>query len=816
MKLIARFFGFLLTVAAAAAIVGFVMLSRYAADLPDFQALANYDPPIVTRVLAADGRLLAEYAIEKRVFVPIRAVPKPIIDAFLSAEDKTFYEHPGIDIPGIIRAALTNFRNAGKDRRPVGASTITQQVAKNFLLGGEVSIERKIKEAILAFRIEQAYPKDRILELYLNQIYLGQGSYGVVAAALNYFNKTLDELTISETAYLAGLPKAPNNYNLVLHPDEAVQRRNYVLGRMLEDGKITQEQEDQALAEPLQVRHRDTTESVTADYFSEEVRRKILELRGDRGEYDLYKGGLYVRSTLDPKLQEIADRVLRAGLVRYDQRHGYRGPLAAIDPGPDWQKRLAAVPLPIGIYDWRLAVVVDTGAPSVHIGFADATEGTIPLAELKWAQRAENGKIVGKAIAKASDALQPGDVVMVEKETTDASNNPYPADTYALRQIPEVSGAMVVMDPHTGRVFAMTGGWSFQQSEFNRATQAYRQPGSSFKPIVYMAALDSGYTPSTIVLDAPITIDQGPGLPPWTPENYGGDYIGPATMRVGIEKSRNLMTVRVAQAVGMQKVVEYAKKLGVVDDLMPTLAMALGAGETTPLRMATAYSQIVNGGKKITPTFIDRIQDRRGQTIYRHDDRACDGCRVSSWNNQSVPEIPDTREQILDPGTAYQMVSILEGVVQRGTGYVVHEVGKPLAGKTGTTNDSKDAWFVGFSPDLVAAVYVGYDTPQSLGGKETGGAIAAPIFRDFMKEALADKPATPFRVPPGIRLVRVSLKTGQRPTGGDDGPVILEAFKPGTEPNGEAVVIEGSGDALAPGSGGGPVEGTPSSTGGLY
>ena len=813
MKLIARFFGFLLTVALVGAIAGFVMLSRYAIDLPDYQELATHEYPAVTRVLASDGRLLAEYAIEKRVFVPIRVVPKKVIDAFLSAEDKTFYEHPGIDIPGIVRAALTNFRNAGKDRRPVGASTITQQVAKNFLLGGEVSIERKIKEAILAFRIEQTYSKDRILELYLNQIYLGQGSYGVVAAALNYFNKTLDELTLSEVAYLAGLPKAPNNYNLVLHPDEAVLRRNYVIGRMLEDGKITKEQADQAMAEPLRLRQRDTTESVTADYFAEEVRREIAA-DPQLGQEKLYKGGLYIRSSLDPKLQELADRVLRAGLVRYDQRHGYRGPVQQIDPGPDWQKRLAAVPLPIGLYDWRLAMVIDTGAPSLHVGFADGSEGTMPLAELKWAQRAENGRIVGKAIAKASDALQPGDVVMAEKVTTDASNNPYPADTYALRQIPEVSGAMVVMDPHTGRVFAMTGGWSYQQSEFNRATQAYRQPGSSFKPIVYMAALDSGYTPSTIVLDAPISIDQGPGLPLWTPENYGGDYIGPATMRVGIEKSRNLMTVRVAQAVGMQKVVEYAKKLGVVDDLMPTLAMALGAGETTPLRMVTAYSQIVNGGKKIKPTFIDRIQDRLGRTIYRHDDRPCDDCRAA-WNNQAVPSIPDTREQILDPRTAYQMVSILEGVVQRGTGVAVSAVGKPLAGKTGTTNDSKDAWFVGFSPDLAAAVYVGYDSPQSLGGKETGGAIAAPIFRDFMKEALADKPATPFRVPPGIRLVRVNLKTGQRPAAGDEGPVILEAYKPGTEPNGEAVVIDGSGDSLS-GTSTAPAAGPPSSTGGLY
>src|SRR5215475_407638 len=813
MRLLRGVLGILSNLGLFAIIALLLAVNRFSTELPDYQQLKEYHPPLVTRVLAGDGRLLAEYAIEKRVFVPSSAIPEPVKRAFIAAEDKTFYTHPGIDLPGIARAMLTNLKNYGTGRRPIGASTITQQVAKNFFFSGiasEVSYQRKAKELILAFRLEQTYSKDRILELYLNQIYLGQGSYGVVAAALNYFNKTLDELTLSEAAYLAGLPKAPNNYNLVLHPDEAVLRRNYVVGRMLEDGKITKEQADLAMAEPLRLRQRDTTESVTADYFAEEVRREIAA-DPQLGQEKLYKGGLYIRSSLDPKLQELADRVLRAGLVRYDQRHGYRGPVQQIDPGPDWQKRLAAVPLPIGLYDWRLAMVIDAGAPSLHVGFADGSEGTMPLAELKWAQRAENGRIVGKAIAKASDALQPGDVVMAEKVTTDASNNPYPADTYALRQIPEVSGAMVVMDPHTGRVFAMTGGWSYQQSEFNRATQAYRQPGSSFKPIVYMAALDSGYTPSTIVLDAPITIDQGPGLPLWTPENYGGDYIGPATMRVGIEKSRNLMTVRVAQAVGMQKVVEYAKKLGVVDDLMPTLAMALGAGETTPLRMVTAYSQIVNGGKKIKPTFIDRIQDRLGRTIYRHDDRPCDGCRATAWNNQGVPGIPDTREQILDPRTAYQMVSILEGVVQRGTGYVVHEVGKPLAGKTGTTNDSKDAWFVGFSPDLAAAVYVGYDSPQSLGGKETGGAIAAPIFRDFMKEALADKPATPFRVPPGIRLVRVNLKTGQRPAAGDEGPVILEAYKPGTEPNGEAVVIDGSGDSLS-GTSTAPAAGPPSST----
>ncbi len=813
MKLLGGILGLLSNLGLFGIIVLLLAVNKFSAELPDYQQLKDYHPPLVTRVLAGDGRLLAEYAIEKRVFVPSSAIPEPVKRAFIAAEDKTFYTHPGIDLPGIAAAMLTNIKNYGSGRRPIGASTITQQVAKNFFFSGEaseVSYQRKARELILAFRLEQAYSKDRILELYLNQIYLGQGAYGVVAAALNYFDKTLDELTIGEAAYLAGLPKAPNDYHLTLHPTQAKARRDWVIGQMLDNGFITKEQADLALAEPLQPRKRGTTEAVTADYFAEEVRRELVEMR--RGKNDVYTGGFYVRSTLDPKLQEIADRVLRAGLVRYDLRHGWRGPVAQIDPGPDWQKRLAMVAAPEWLYDWHLAMAIEAEAKEAKIGFADGSEGTIPLAELRWARHAREGKVVGPAIDKASDALKPGDVIIVAKVEKSEDGKDYPADTYALRQIPEVSGAIVAMDVHTGRVFALTGGWSFKQSEFDRATQAMRQPGSSFKPIVYMAALDSGYTPSTVVLDAPITIDQGPGLPPWSPENYGGDYLGPTTMRVGVEKSRNLMTVRVAQAVGMEKVVEYAKKLGVVDNLMPTLAMALGAGETTPIRMTTAYSMIVNGGKRIYPTFIDRIQDRNGVSIYTHDKRTCQGCRVATWNAQPVPQIPDIREQVIDPRTAYQMVSILEGVVQRGTATAVKVVGKPLAGKTGTTNDSKDAWFVGFSPDLAVGVYVGYDQPRSLGGKETGGAIAAPIFRDFMMEALADKPATPFRVPPGLRLVRVDLHTGQRPAG-EGGPVILEAYKPGSEPNGEIVIIGGSGDVLSNGGGTGTA---PTGTGGLY
>jgi penicillin-binding protein 1A len=819
MRLLIRIASTLLLLLLVGTLVGYLMLLRISADLPDYQQLANYEYPVVTRVLASDGRLLAEYAIEKRVYVPIRAIPRRVIDAFLAAEDKTFYEHPGIDLPGIANALRINLMNefGGGDRRPVGASTITQQVAKNFLLTNEVSYERKIKEAILAYRIEQAYSKDRILELYLNQIYLGQGSYGVAAAALDYFNKRLDELTISEAAYIAGLPKAPENYNMFRKPAEAKGRRDWVVGRMLEDGRISRDEATAAKEEALVSNKRGEAQAVRADYFAEEVRRELIK-NPEIGENGLYKGGLYVRSTLNPRFQEIADRVLRAGLVRYDLRHGYRGPVAKIELGEDWAAKLAAVPPPTDLYQWHLAAVLSADDKEARIGFADKTEGTMPLAELKWARRAEGGKVIGGAIAKASDAVQPGDVVIVDRAEKDADGKEYAAGTYALRQIPEVSGALVAMDPHTGRVHALVGGWSYTQSEFNRATQALRQPGSSFKPIVYLAALDSGFTPSTVILDAPVTLPQGPGLPLWSPENYGGDFLGPTTMRVGIEKSRNLMTVRVAQAIGMERVAEYATKLGVVDHMDAVLSMSLGAGETTPLRMATAYSMIVNGGKRITATFIDRIQDRRGQTLFRHDNRACGDCQKLQWADQATPVIPDTREQVIDSGTAYQMVSILEGVVQRGTATIVKAVGKPLAGKTGTTNDSKDTWFVGFSPDLTVGVYIGFDNPRNLGDKETGGGLAAPIFRDFMMEALADQPATPFRVPAGIRMMRVNLKSGQRASG--DG-TILEAFKPGTEPTGQGVVIGGSGDMF--GTSAGSTTGTgstgtppPTGTGGLY
>ena len=779
---------------------GLYLLYHFGRELPDYQQLAVYEPPTVTRVHAGDGRLLAEYAVEKRVFVPVSATPRRVIEAFLSAEDKNFYAHPGVDLVGVARALITNLRSMGGDRRPVGGSTITQQVAKNFLLSSEVSLERKIKEAILAFRIERTLTKDRILELYLNEIYLGFGSYGVAAAALNYFDKSLDELTLEETAYLAALPKAPNNYHPLRRHEAAVSRRNWVIERMRKDSHISDDEAELAKAAPLAVRVRGDTEMVRADYFTEEVRRQILERYGETA---LYEGGLSVRTTLDPRLQVFAEEALREGLRTYDRRHGWRGPLARIEVAPDWPERLAGIEPPPGLGSWRLAAVLAVAADAVEVGFTDRDRGTIPFEEMTWARPWLKNQRFGRKPKRPAQVVAVGDVVPVEG-LGDGSGG-----RYGLRQIPDIGGAIIVMDPHTGRVLAMVGGYSFAQSEFNRATQAMRQPGSAFKPVVYAAALENGFTPSSLILDGPFVIDQGPGLGKWKPANYTKKFYGASTLRLGIEKSRNLMTVRLAQHIGMEVVADYAERFGVVDHMPEILSMALGAGETTLQRLTTAYAMLVNGGRLITPTLIDRIQDRRGRTIFRHDSRPCAACRAAAWQGQREPQLPDTRPRVIEAATAYQVVSLLQGVVQRGTGRRVNAVGKPLAGKTGTTNDSQDTWFLGFSPDLAAGVYVGFDTPRTLGRRETGSSVAAPIFRDFMAAALAGEAAIPFRVPPGIRLVRVEATTGLPARPGDT-KVIFEAFKPGSEPSRERAVLDGSQAATAPGMT--PGEGT----GGLY
>ena len=786
MRAIGRFFGFLFATGAivfiiAAAVIAAVVY-KFEQDLPDYSQLKNYEPAVMTRVHAADGSLLAEYARERRLYLPSAAIPALVKNAFISAEDKNFYSHRGFDPEGILRAAVVFIEG---NRHVQGASTITQQVAKNFLLTADRTFERKIREILLSMRIETAYSKDKILELYLNEIYLGLGNYGIAAAALNYFDKSVHELSIAEVAYLAALPKEPSALNPFRNHDRALDRRNYVIGRMADDGYITQDQARAARAEPLTVTPRlFPPDTIAAGYFAEEVRRELSERYG---EQKLYEGGLSVHTTLNPKMQLMARKALVDGLVRYDEAHGWHGQVKSIDLGQDWGVPLGDIPEYGDIKPWRLAVALDVSDASIRIGLqpahdksgelsADRETGAVTLAGVKW---------TGKSPRML---VKPGDVVYVEPMAGRAGE-------YRLRQIPEVSGACVAMDPFTGRVLAMVGGFSYDQSEFNRATQALRQPGSSFKPIVYAAALDNGYTPSSIVLDAPIEIDQGNGQI-WKPENFEGKSEGPHTLRFGIEHSINQMTVRLARDIGMPLIVEYAKRFGVYDNLPPFLAMSLGAGETTVLRMVTAYSMFDNGGKRIKPTLIDRIQDRWGNTIYRHDERICQGCDAAKWQNQDEPTLVDKREQVIDPLSAYQITSIMEGVIQHGTGIAIKEVGKHLAGKTGTTNEARDLWFVGYAPDLAFGVFMGYDKPRSLGDSVQAALYTAPIFRDFMKMALKDVPDTPFRVPAGIKLISVDLHTGMRSTGPGS---ILEAFKPGTQPpdsfggGGD----EGAGNALA-------------------
>ncbi|WP_036257774.1 penicillin-binding protein 1A [Methylocapsa aurea] len=772
MRLIARFFGFIFTTGAIIFVVGAcaagLLIWKFEQDLPDYTQLKNYEPRVMTRVHAVDGSLVAEYARERRLYLPSAAIPPLVKQAFLSAEDKNFYTHAGVDPEGILRNLLVLAQGG---RRVQGASTITQQVAKNFLLTNERTIERKIREALLSFRIEGAYSKEKILELYLNEIYLGLGNYGVAAAALNYYGKSVHELTIAQAAYLAALPKAPNNYHPFQKRERAIERRNWVIDRMVENGHVSRPDGEKAKSEPLGVNPRVLSPNAfAAGFFAEEVRREL----GERyGEKKLYEGGLSVRTTLDPKMQLMARRALVDGLVRYDEAHGFRGPMRHIDISQDWGVPLADVPALGDVAPWRLAVVIDANESGARVGLQPRREKSGEIERERESGILSNS--VGMHWTRGSgsrSALGPGDVIYVEQIEAKPGQ-------YRLRQIPEVGGAIAAMDPYTGRVFAMVGGFSFDQSEFNRATQALRQPGSSFKPIVYATALDNGYTPSSIILDAPIEVDQGPGLGVWRPENFEGKSGGPHTLRFGVEHSVNQMTVRLARDVGMPLIAEYAKRFGIYDDLPPFLAMSLGSGETTLMRMTTAYSMLANGGKRIKPTFIDRIQDRWGHTIYRHDERICENCDAQKWQNQPEPRLIDKREQVLDPLTAYQITSIMEGVIQRGTGQRIKDANRHLAGKTGTTNDAKDLWFVGFSPDLAVGVFLGYDQPRSLGDSAQASQYAAPIFGDFMKMALKDKPDVPFRVPPGIKLISVDAKSGMRSSGSG---AILEAFKPGTAP----------------------------------
>jgi penicillin-binding protein 1A len=802
MRAIGRFLGFLFATGAivfvVAAAAAALVIFKFEQDLPDYSHLKNYEPPVMTRVHAADGSLLAEYSRERRLYLPSSAIPDLVKRAFISAEDKNFYTHRGFDPEGIARAALVFLEG---HRHVQGASTITQQVAKNFLLSSDRTVERKVREILLSLRIESAYSKDKILELYLNEIYLGLGNYGVAAAALNYFDKSVNELSVAEVAYLAALPKEPSALNPYRNHDRAVERRNYVIGRMEEDGYITHAQAKAARAEPLSIHPRVLTpDSIAGGFFAEEVRRELLDRYGEK---KLYEGGLSVRTTLDPKMQLMARKSLVDGLVRYDEAHGWHGVVKSIDLGQDWGVGLGEVPEYGDIKPWRLAVALDVTDATIRIGLQPDHEASGDLSP----ERA-TGTVVFAGnqfpYRRFKSLVKPGDVFYVEPMAGKSGQ-------YRLRQIPEVSGACVAMDPFTGRVLAMVGGFSFDQSEFNRATQALRQPGSSFKPFVYAAALDNGYTPSSIILDDPITLDQGNGET-WTPKNFEGEGGGPHTIRYAVEHSINLMTVRLARDIGMPLIAEYAKKFGIYDSLPPYLAYSLGAGETTVMKMVTAYSMFDNGGMPIKATLIDRIQDRWGNTIYRHDERICEGCDAAKWANQDEPKLIDKRKDprnlVTDPLTAYQITHIMEGVIQRGTGISISELHRTLAGKTGTTNDAKDLWFVGYSPNLAFGVFMGYDKPRSLGDSAQAALYTAPIFRDFMKLALKDTPDTPFRVPPGIKLISVDVHTGMRATGQGS---ILEAFKPGTAPPDSY-----GGGGVAQGGGGGDSGLGGGGTGGLY
>lgn len=745
-------------VLAALAIV--LVIQHYSADLPSTDQLANYNPAEVTRLYAANGKLMAEYAKEKRFFLPLSAIPKPVQQAFISAEDKNFYNHQGVDFMGTLRAMRNNIAAHGKSL--AGGSTITQQVVKNFLLTNEKSFERKVKEAILAYRISAIYSKEKILELYLNEIYLGQGTYGVAAAAITYFDKSLDQLSTEEAALLAALPKAPAAFDPAKNYNKALERRNYVITRMREDGAIDDKEEARAKAAPIITRARNKDEIAHADFFAEEVRRALA---GMYGSGVLYEGGLYVKTTLNPAYQDYADRALRAALMMYDQRHGYRGPIATLknDSGESWAAGLERVRQErnITLFDRQQLAVIERVSAKPDIVLMDGSRANLSTegwGDLKFTT---------------------GDVVLV---TADGAAK----GSMKLQQIPAINGALVVMDPHTGKVLAMSGGYAYGKSEFNRATQARRQPGSAFKPFVYLTALESGFSPTSVILDGPVSLPQGPGLPMWEPKNYEGDYMGPVTFRTALEHSRNAVTVRIAQMIGLKRVKRVGKRFGLYDDdVAENYSMVLGAKETTLLKLVNAYSMIANGGRRVSPWFIERIDDRNGTTIFRRDTRQCETCAASAQTAvpSVAPTLADERERVLDPRVAYQVTSILEGVVERGTGTAAKVLGRPVAGKTGTTNDSRDTWFIGYTPDLVVGTFVGFDTPRSLGEKETGGRVAIQGFIKFFEQVGDALPKKEFRAPPGIREIAINRQTGQPlyqgKAGEKTGSIIKEAFLTG-------------------------------------
>ena len=727
------------------------VLWTYSNDLPDYKFLKSYKPPVSSKVYSGNGDLVADFSQEKRVFVPFNSIPKNVINAFLSAEDKNFFKHPGVDAKGVIRAVINNISNILSSKRLEGASTITQQVAKNFLLTNEVSLNRKIKEAILAFRIERALSKERILELYLNQIYLGSGAYGVAAASLEYFDKSIKDLNYSEAALLAALPKAPSRYNPYRDLDIAKFRRNLVLKNLLDNNYLTSEWYEKLTKEEIILKKNKKIYLEDAQYFIEDVRKSVIETLS----YDkVYKQGFNINTPIDLNLQTIATKSLRDGLIAYDKRKGWRGPLTNKIYNSEWKKDLEKYKLENSI-NWKLAIVKKINKFSAEIETEDNIEGVIEYQSISWTKKEFN------------KLLKPGDVIYVKNLKENIFN---------LQQLPKVNGGIVVMDPFTGRVLALSGGFSFKQSEFNRATQAKRQPGSAFKPFVYALALENNFTPTSLVLDAPLVLDQGDDLKMWKPENYGKKFYGPSTLRVGLEKSRNLMTVRIAQNLGVEKIVDFSKALKIYDNPEELLSISLGSAETTLLKLTSAYSVFVNGGKLVEPILIDRIQDSEGNTIFNNDKRKCINCDQISYLTNDYPEIKNNYTQIFSPETAFQMTSILEGVVQRGTAKKLKDLNLNIAGKTGTTNKNTDTWFIGFTSNVLVGVYVGSDNPTPLGKYETGSKTALPIFKSFISDSINKNDARPFKAAKGTVMMVVDPLTGQKAKFNSKN-TIIEVFK---------------------------------------
>jgi len=738
------------------------VLWTFSNNIPNYKFLTNYKPPVSSKVYSGNGNLVADFSKEKRVFVPYTAIPKNVINAFLSAEDKNFFSHPGVDAKGVLRAVINNIKNILSSKRLEGASTITQQVAKNFLLSNEVSINRKIKEAILAFRIERALSKERILELYLNQIYLGSGAYGVAAASLEYFDKSIKELDYAEAALLAALPKAPSKYNPYKNIKLAKFRRNLVLKNLYENNFLNTNKYQEFKNQPIKLKKTKKVFLEDAQYYIEDVRKNIIELLS----YDkVYKQGYNINTPINLNLQKIATETLRKGLIDYDHRKGWRGPILNLDYSNNWFKNLNEKLKLERSIGWQLAIVKQVKQFSAIIEVENKLEGKIRYQDISWTKK------------EFKNLLKRGDVIYVKRIND---------DHYSIQQIPKINGGIVVMDPFTGRVLALSGGFSFKNSEFNRASQALRQPGSAFKPFVYALALENQYTPSSLILDAPLVLDQGTDLKKWKPENYGKKFYGLSTLRIGLEKSRNLMTVRIAQNLGVDKVAKFSKELKIYDNPMELLSISLGSAETTLLKLTSAYSSFINGGKLINPILIDRIQDGEGNTIINNENRKCIDCDQISFTGKEFPKIKDNYKQVLTPQTAYQITSILEGVVSRGTGKRLKKLGLNLAGKTGTTNENTDAWFIGFTSNLVIGVYVGMDNPQPLGKYETGSKAALPIFENFIKKSIKKSDARPFKVPSDITLMVVDPSTGEKAKFSSKN-TIIESYKSRNVSNGKVL-----------------------------